>query len=128
MLVDPNIKNPQSSLFLKMQRGDVFSDNCPSRKILEHITSRWGVLILIALLEKTHRFSELRRKINGINERMLSKTLQYLEEDALVLRKAYPVIPPHVEYSLTPLGKEAAIHLIQLTNWIEENFEKMGAI
>jgi len=88
----------------RLRRGELFSVNCPSREILKHITSRWAVLVLIALLEKKHRFSELRRKVNGVSEKMLTQTLQNLQADGFVLRKAFPVIPPHVEYSLTPLG------------------------
>ena len=83
------------------QKPDVLSERCPSRGILNHITSRWGVLVLIALQDKTLRFSELRRTIGGVSERMLSQTLKVLEEDGFIARKAYEVVPPHVEYSLT---------------------------
>ena len=79
---------------------------CPSREVLKHVTSRWGVLVLIALEGKTRRFSELRRSIGGVSERMLAQTLQWLEGDGLVLRIAHDVVPPHVEYRLTPLGRE----------------------
>ena len=102
-----------------MRRGDVFSDRCPSREVLQHVTSRWGVLVLVALLEGTHRFSDLRRKVAGVSERMLAQTLQWLEGDGLVLRQAFDVVPPHVEYSLTPLGREAAERVRQLADWIE---------
>lgn len=113
------------SLSDKLRRGDVFSEHCPSREILKHITSRWGVLVLVALLDGTHRFSDLRRKINGINERMLAQTLQRLESDGLVARKAYPVVPPHVEYSLTPLGREGGALVGALADWIEANLAGM---
>ncbi|MEJ8473907.1 winged helix-turn-helix transcriptional regulator [Roseibium algae] len=103
----------------------VFSDQCPSRQILNHLTSRWGVLVLIALLERTHRFSELRRKISGVSEKMLAQTLQALEMDGFIDRKSYPVVPPHVEYSLTPLGAEAAEKVRDFADWIELN---MGRI
>lgn len=107
-------------------RGNLFVEKCPSRQILTHVTSRWGVLILVALLEGTHRFSELRRRIGGVSERMLSQTLQWLEADGFVLRTAYPVVPPHVEYSLTPLGREISEQVRQLTDWIEENLGRIG--
>lgn len=107
-------------------RGNLFAEKCPSRQILTHVTSRWGVLILVALLEGTHRFSELRRRIGGVSERMLSQTLQWLEADGFVLRTAYPVTPPHVEYSLTPLGREISAQVRQMTNWIEENLGRIG--
>jgi DNA-binding HxlR family transcriptional regulator len=101
-----------------LQQGEIFSEKCPSREILNHLTSRWGVLVLVALLGGTYRFSELRRKIGGVSERMLAQTLQVLEGDGLVSRVALPVVPPHVEYSLTPLGCEAAAKVEQLANWI----------
>lgn len=103
----------------RMDRGDVFAPNCPSREVLKHVTSTWGVLVLIALRSGTLRFSELRRKAAGVSERMLAQTLQQLEGDGLVLRRSYPVVPPHVEYSLTPFGEEAANLVESLTDWIE---------
>jgi DNA-binding HxlR family transcriptional regulator len=106
---------------------NVFSALCPSREILNHICSRWGVLILIALQEGTHRFSELRRRITGVSEKMLAQTLQTLTNDGLIERKSYPVVPPFVEYSLTPLGIEAAKHVVALTGWIELNLTKILA-
>lgn len=93
--------------------------DCPSREILKHITSRWGVLVLIALQDGTRRFGELRRHIGGVSERMLAQTLQGLESDGLVDRVAFEVVPPHVEYSLTPLGHEAAEKVSALADWIE---------
>lgn len=77
--------------------------------------------MLVALLAGTHRFSDLRRKIGGVSEKMLAQTLQWLEQDGLVRRTAHPVVPPHVDYDLTPLGVELARHVEQLVNWIEEN-------
>ncbi|MFF9869730.1 MULTISPECIES: winged helix-turn-helix transcriptional regulator [unclassified Streptomyces] len=92
---------------------------CPSRLVLEHVTSRWGVLVLAALLERSYRFSELRRTIGGVSEKMLAQTLQTLERDGFVHRDARPVIPPRVDYSLTQLGKEAAEQVWGLARWTE---------
>ncbi|CAM3134905.1 helix-turn-helix transcriptional regulator [Corallococcus sp. ZKHCc1 1396] len=116
-----------SALLAKVkQRGDLYAAVCPSRGVLEHLTSRWGVLVLIALREEgTHRFSELRRKVGGVSEKMLAQTLQALEQDGFVLREAHPVIPPHVDYSLTPLGQEVAEHVKGLTTWIEDNLHRV---
>jgi DNA-binding HxlR family transcriptional regulator len=100
-------------------RGNLFAAACPSRDVLKHVTSRWGVIVLIALLTGTHRFSDLRRKIGGVSEKMLSQTLQWLEADGFVLRVSYPVVPPHVEYSLTPLGEDAGLRVRDLADWIE---------
>lgn len=109
----------RESVSEKLQRGDVMAADCPSRLVLQHLTSRWGVLVLIALLPGTQRFSQLRRKIGGINERMLAQTLQWLEADAMVSRHAYKTVPPHVEYTLTPMGEEAAEKVRDLVDWLE---------
>ncbi|WP_329492216.1 helix-turn-helix transcriptional regulator [Kitasatospora sp. NBC_01246] len=93
---------------------------CPSRGVLEHVTSRWGVLVLAALDERGYRFSELRRRVSGVSEKMLAQTLQTLERDGFVLREAHPVIPPRVDYSLTPLGREAAQLVAALARWSEQ--------
>ncbi|MBR7793448.1 helix-turn-helix transcriptional regulator [Undibacterium sp. FT147W] len=102
-----------------MQRGDLFAEKCPSREVLKHVTSRWGVLLLVALLSGTQRFSDLRRKVNGISEKMLAQTLQWLEADGFVERISYPVVPPHVEYTLTESGTEIAKKVEALADWIE---------
>jgi DNA-binding HxlR family transcriptional regulator len=104
---------------------DVMQKDCQSRRILQHMTSRWAVLVLIALNGKTVRFSGLRRQIGGISERMLAQTLQVLEGDGLVLRRAFDVVPPHVEYELTDLGRGAAERLHALAGWIESNLGLM---
>ncbi|GGJ78953.1 transcriptional regulator [Streptomyces camponoticapitis] len=96
---------------------------CPSRLVLEHVTSRWGVLVLAALLERSYRFSELRREIDGVSEKMLAQTLQTLERDGFVHRDAKPVIPPRVDYSLTDLGREAAEQVWQLARWTERRLD-----
>jgi DNA-binding HxlR family transcriptional regulator len=109
----------------KMRRGEIFAVQCPSREILKHVTSRWGVLVLVALMEGTHRFSELRRKVGEVSEKMLAQTLQQLEEDGFVNRVSHPVVPPHVEYSLTPLGEGVGQQVEALTDWIETNLPKI---
>ena len=119
--------NPSVTLAARMQRGDLFAEKCPSREVLKHVTSRWGVLVLVALLGGTHRFSDLRRKTAGVSERMLAQTLKWLEGDGFVVRKAYPVVPPHVEYSLSPLGREVAAKVEGLADWIEDNLMQIIA-
>ncbi|WP_112248579.1 winged helix-turn-helix transcriptional regulator [Kribbella monticola] len=106
---------------------DVNRVNCPSRVILEHVTSRWGVLVLAALGERSYRFSELRRHVGGVSEKMLAQTLQALERDGFVLRDAKPVIPPRVDYSLTPLGQEAAEQVSSLARWVEHRVPEVQA-
>ena len=83
------------------------------------------MLILIALRSGTHRFSELRRKIDGVSEKMLSQTLQSLTADGFVLRVSHPVVPPFVEYSLTPMGTEVAERVTGLADWIEINLPRI---
>ncbi|MCW5694876.1 MAG: helix-turn-helix transcriptional regulator [Pseudolabrys sp.] len=121
--LDPEAGVPLSEQLL---RGDVLAANCPSRDVLKHLTSRWGVLVLIVLERRMHRFSELRRTIGGVSERMLAQTLQQLEADGMVSRVAYQVVPPHVEYSLTPLGREAAEKVRVLADWIELSLPRIA--
>lgn len=116
-----------TTLARQLRRGELFSAECPSRIVLQHVTSRWGVLVLVALLTGTHRFSDLRRKIGGVSEKMLAQTLQWLELDGFVLRTSYPVVPPHVEYSLTPMGIEVARQVEGLVEWIEANLPRIMA-
>jgi DNA-binding HxlR family transcriptional regulator len=111
----------------RLRRGNLLAADCPSREVLKHVTSRWGVLALIVLERGTHRFSGLRRAIGGVSERMLAQTLQWLEDDGLVLRVAHDVVPPHVEYSLTPLGREAAERVRLLADWIETSLPRIKA-
>lgn len=118
---------PPSLLAEARRRGDVMACDCPSRLVLNHLTSRWGVLVLIALETGTHRFSQLRRAIGGISERMLAQTLHQLESDGLVQRHAHDVVPPHVDYTLTPLGQGAAEKVRQLTDWVELNIGEILA-
>ncbi len=101
------------------QRGNVMAADCPSRGVLQHLTNRWGTLVMVALATRPHRFAELRRAVAGISERMLSQTLKDLEGDGFVLRTAHAVVPPHVDYELTALGRAAAAHVVALAGWIE---------
>ncbi|HIH5018026.1 winged helix-turn-helix transcriptional regulator [Sodalis sp. RH19] len=110
-------------LATRLRNGEIFDATCPSRRLLSHLTSRWGTLTLITLLDGTHRFGELKRKMGGINERMLIKTLKELESTSLVQRKVYPVLPPHTEYALTAQGLEAAAHIERLTDWISNHID-----
>jgi len=99
----------------------LLTEGCPTRVVLDHVTSKWGVLVLLALSDGTHRWGELRRAVDGISEKMLAQTLRTLEADSLVDRDARPTIPPHVEYSLTPLGRELTDRLLPLVEWIARN-------
>ncbi|MDO8884968.1 MAG: helix-turn-helix domain-containing protein [Pseudotabrizicola sp.] len=112
-------------LISRWKTGNVLAADCPSRVILQHLTSKWGTLVMVTLATGPHRFAQLRRRIAGVSERMLAQTLQQLEADGFVLRVARDVVPPHVIYSLTPLGTEAAVPVMALTGWIEANLSKI---
>ncbi|SRR6476646_7196229 len=111
--VQPNIRMPGP--------GEVFAAACPSRVVLDHVTSKWGVLVLVALSDGPQRWSELRRRAEGISEKMLAQTLRTLEADGLVHRDAQPVIPPRVDYSLTDRGTELVTLLLPLFGWVVAN-------
>ncbi|MFI7288882.1 winged helix-turn-helix transcriptional regulator [Streptomyces anulatus] len=106
---------------------DVFSRECPSRSTLEHATGRWGSLTLGALYEGSLRFNELRRRVDGVSEKMLAQTLHALERDGLVLREAQPVNPPRVDYELTPFGREVTEKLLGLIRFVEGRMDDVLA-
>lgn len=106
---------------------DVFSRQCPSRGTLEHVTGRWGALTLGALHEGSFRFNELRRRVDGVSEKMLSQTLHALERDGLVHREAQPTNPPRVDYELTPLGRDISERLLALIQFVEGRMDDVLA-
>ncbi|MFL6165029.1 MAG: winged helix-turn-helix transcriptional regulator [Ornithinibacter sp.] len=105
--------------------GEVFAAGCPSRVVLDHVTSKWGVLVLVALADGPQRWSELRRRAEGISEKMLAQTLRTLEADGFVNRDAQPVIPPRVDYSLTARGAELVALLLPLFGWVVANADEI---
>lgn len=105
--------------------GQVLSSECPSREILEHLANKWSVLVLRCLSEGVHRFSELKKRIEEISEKMLAQTLKMLEQDGFILRTVYPVVPPKVEYQLTITGSQAAEKIMYLIGWIEKSLPEI---
>lgn len=103
------------------QEADVFSRACASRDVLHDVTGRWGTLVMVALMraEQPMRFAELRRRIDGVSDRMLSQTLSTLEGAGAVERSVLSTIPPHVEYALTPLGRRLARPLADLVDVVQ---------
>ncbi|MCB5291741.1 winged helix-turn-helix transcriptional regulator [Arthrobacter sp. SO3] len=99
----------------------IFPAGCASRTVLDHVSSKWGVLILVALWDGPQRWSELRRRADGISEKMLAQTLKILEGDGFLRRDARPVIPPRVDYSLTDRGRELVAVLLPLVSWVAEH-------
>ena len=99
----------------------VLPSACPSRIVLDHVTSRWGVLVLVALADGALRWSELHRRVQGVSEKMLAQTLRTLQEDGFVRREVHPEVPPRVEYSLTARGDEIVALLVPLLEWLAAN-------
>ncbi|MBO0911941.1 MAG: helix-turn-helix transcriptional regulator [Acidobacteria bacterium] len=101
-------------------------DGCPAvREVLNRVGDKWSVLVIVHLGEGPKRFSELRRTIDAVSQRMLTLTLKGLERDGMVRRTVYPTIPPRVEYELTSLGRTLLKPIRGLANWAAENREKI---
>ncbi|MGW7092720.1 winged helix-turn-helix transcriptional regulator [Streptomyces sp. NPDC054874] len=113
MDVSSEVKNEKA-----VAMSDAFTADCPARTVLNHVSSRWGVLILAALQEGPMRFYVLRDRIGGISEKMLSQNLRVFVRDGLIAREVEATVPPQVTYSLTPLGRELAVTLGGLVEWI----------
>lgn len=102
-------------------------NDCEVRQILDRIGDKWSLLVVALLEERTLRFTELRREIDGISQRMLTVTLRQLERDGLVRRTVYPVVPPKVEYELTPLGSTLHETIQALVDWTERHQNEVAA-
>jgi DNA-binding HxlR family transcriptional regulator len=106
-------------------RGDVTNSTCPSRGVLELIADKWTVLIIHTLERKTMRHNELARALGGISQKVLTQGLRKLERSGIIMREVYPVVPPRVEYSLTPLGRSLIGVLGTLSSWAENHFPEV---
>lgn len=103
----------------------LFDQGCSTRVVLDHIMSKWGVLVLSCLSDGTRRWGALRREVDGISEKMLASTLRTLVDDGLVHRESRPAVPPHVEYSLTPLGRDLMKRMLPLMEWVADNADRI---
>ncbi|GAB3256466.1 hypothetical protein GCM10027425_17020 [Alteromonas gracilis] len=117
-----SVTTADSPTLLSRAFGDgEFTGACPSREALSRVTSKWAPLLLAALADgEALRWSELRRRATGITEKMLAQTLRTLEEDGYVRREARPVVPPHVEYSLTEDGHRLAERVLDLMTFVAD--------
>jgi DNA-binding HxlR family transcriptional regulator len=107
---------------------DVYASGCPSRDVLDRIGDKWTVLVIGELAEAgPRRFTALRRRLDGVSEKMLTQTLRTLERDGLVLRTVYPEVPPRVEYELTSLGQTLRDPLVALKRWSIEHMQEILA-
>src|ERR1700753_1764165 len=118
---------PKSTKTVRIRKGNLYAAECPTRIVLDHVTSRWGSLVVVLLWDKTYRFSELAYLIGGVSEKMLAQTLRALENDGFVLRTVHATKPPKVEYSPTSFGKEIAERMQSLTSFIEANVTRVMA-
>ena len=108
---------------MTVEDWDPYQRDCPSRRLLDRIGDRWTVLVVGALDNRTMRFTEIATEVAGISQKMLTQTLRSLERDGFVTRTAYPVVPPHVEYELTELGRSLQNPLRMLERWAIENMD-----
>ncbi|MEV4240151.1 MULTISPECIES: helix-turn-helix domain-containing protein [unclassified Nocardia] len=106
---------------------DIFNLNCPSRAVFDRLGERWTGLVLLALKPGTLRFSQLRRQVQGITQKMLTQTLRGLERDGMVSRTVYPTVPVTVEYTLTPLGHSLSAAVDVLRAWAIEHIDEIDA-
>ena len=106
---------------------NLFDPRCPSRRFLELVGDKWTLLVLTALAGEPRRTSDLKRKVGGISQKVISTTLRKLEEHGLVSRSVYPEVPPRVEYELTRLGRSLEKAVVVLDRWIEQNFHAVAA-
>jgi DNA-binding HxlR family transcriptional regulator len=105
---------------------EVFHADCPSQRVLDTIADKWSVIVIYSLSQQeTRRYSELQRMIGGISQKMLTQTLRKLERDGLVERHVYPVVPPKVEYSLTPLGMTLTELLKNICQWAQAHWDEI---
>ena len=107
--------------------SEVFRVDCPGRKIMARLLSKWSGLVVRCLDFRTMRYSELRRSIGGISQKMLTQTFRELEANGLVERTVYPIVPPKVEYALTGLGRSLVGPLTELGNWVESHAGEIEA-
>ncbi|MGW4893222.1 winged helix-turn-helix transcriptional regulator [Kitasatospora sp. NPDC004240] len=102
-------------------------EDCEVRQILDRIADKWSLLVIALLDRRSLRFTELRREIDGVSQRMLTVTLRQLERDGLVLRTVHPVVPPRVDYALTPLGRTLHTTIRSLVTWTESHRQEIAA-
>src|SRR5918995_1446655 len=103
------------------------TQSCEIRDLLDRLADKWSLLVVELLGEGTRRFTELRREIDGISQRMLTTTLRHLERDGLVRRTVHAVVPPRVDYELTPLGSTLHATIQALVTWTEEHQHEVAA-
>ncbi len=108
-----------------VRKADVLDADCPSRQVLDRLADKWTTLVIRVLDGGTLRYGELQRRIGGVSQKMLTQTLRSLERDGLLERRVFPVVPPRVEYSLTPLGRSLVEPLDAVCRWAERHLPEL---
>src|SRR6266851_1922383 len=124
---DGTSKSPSHTRDTKTKTETEPDPACELRNILDRIADKWSLLVICVLADGTRRFSELRREIDGISQRMLTLTLRQLEREGLVNRTVFPVVPPRVDYQLTPLGSTLLDTIQSLVAWAGEHGHEIAA-
>ncbi|WDZ86545.1 winged helix-turn-helix transcriptional regulator [Micromonospora cathayae] len=112
---------------LSDRTADIVVQACPVREVLDRVAGKWSIMVIIAAADGPVRFTELERSIDGISRRMLTLTLRNLERDGLLHRTVYPVVPPRVDYELTPIARELHESLLSLTGWAQRHRATISA-
>lgn len=123
----PTMSQCAQSALERISKIEIFDENCKGHQALEQIANKWTVLVMYALMQGTKRYSELKRQIKGVSPKMLIQNLRRLERCGLVNRKVYPVVPPQVEYSLTPLGESLIEPLAIFCEWAYIHMDEVKA-
>ncbi|MFY0574831.1 winged helix-turn-helix transcriptional regulator [Cystobacter fuscus] len=110
----------------KERKGDAYSARCPARLVLDQIGDKWTVLILGVLVKQPTRFNELKRRLQGVSQKMLGQTLKKLERNGLVTRQVFATVPVSVEYAITPLGRTLAGTVDALRQWAEQHIDEVA--
>lgn len=123
--MDTRFDDLTSGQLRKLPPGNVFDSNCPSRSVVEILSDKWAVLLLWSLAPEPLRFGELRRRLDGVTQKMLTQTLRSLERNGLVSRTVYATTPPSVEYALLPLGTSVSEISEQMCVWAQDHIKEV---
>lgn len=123
--MDTDKLNPALIRYRAFQKLGFDPADCPIRDVMDNISGKWCLLMMLELTAGPKRFGELRRKVPDISQRMLTQTLRDLQRDGYVMRTVYPTQPPAVEYRLTDLGESFMMPIEALVDWAEENHDRI---
>lgn len=116
------------SVTRRLEPPIVLEPTCPTRRVLDLVAEKWKLSVICVLAAGTSRYSELQRALPGVTPKMLTQTLRSLERDGILTRLVYPIVPPHVEYNLTPLGKSLYAALGNLLDWGRQHLPEVEAM